>query len=72
MLWRVGCTLSVALQRAVFRGLAIGMPEIAEGAGRLGNPLSEEPEYWRAAPDFACVDWVAEELGLQPGSWDIG
>ena len=32
---------------------------------RLGNPLSETPAFWRAAPE-AAVDWSAEELDLPP------
>ena len=40
------------------------------GGGQFGQPLSEEPEFWRAAPDAECIDWVAEELGLEPGRWD--
>ena len=70
MLWRVGASLSVAAQRAVFRGLAACMPDLRAGGGQLGQPLSEEPEFWRAAPDATCIDWVAEELGLEPGRWD--
>ena len=74
MLWRVGASLSVAVQRArqraVFQGIARCVPELWTGAGRLGNPLSEPPELWRATPDVECVDWVAQELGLSPGRWD--
>ena len=72
MLWRVGASLSVAAARAVFAGLAQCVPALRTGEGRLGRPLSEEPEYWRASPDAECVDWVAEELGLEPGGWDNG
>ena len=72
MLWRVGASLSVAAARAVFAGLALCVPALRTGEGRLGRPLSEEPEYWRASPDAECVDWVAEELGLEPGAWDSG
>ena len=43
---------------------------VGAGGGQLGRPLSEEPEFWRAAPDAECIDWVAEELGLEPGRWD--
>ncbi len=70
MLWRVGASLSVAAQRAVFAGLAACMLELRAEGGQLGRPLSEEPEFWRAAPDAECIDWVAEELGLEPGRWD--
>ena len=70
MLWRVAATLSVGVQRAIFRGIARCLPELQQGAGQLGRPLSEEPEFWRAVPDAECVDWVAEELGLQAGAWD--
>ena len=31
--------------------------------GRLGRPLSETPEYWRAAPEVA-LHWSAEEFGF--------
>ena len=34
-----------------------------EVTGRLGNPLSEAPGFWRVAPE-ASVDWSAEELDL--------
>ena len=70
MLWRVAALLSVGVQRAVFQGIAHCLPELRAGSGRLGRPLSEEPEFWRAIPDAECVDWVAEELGLEPGRWD--
>ena len=70
MLWRVAATFSVGVQRAIFRGIARCLPVLREGAGQLGRALSEEPEFWRAAPDGSCVDWVAEELGLQAGAWD--
>ena len=33
--------------------------------GRLGRPLSEAPEFWRAAPQSA-VDWGVEEFDLPP------
>ena len=58
------------MQRAVFDGLAACLPELRAGGAQLGRPLSEDPEFWRAAPDAECVDWVAEELGLPPGRWD--
>ena len=70
MLWRVAASLSVGAQRAIFRGIARCLPALQAGAGQLGRPLSEEPEFWRATPDFECVDWVAEELELSAGSWD--
>ena len=31
--------------------------------GRLGRPLSEDPEFWRAAPE-AALQWSAEEFGF--------
>ena len=34
-------------------------------AGRLGSPLSEEPEFWRAAPESA-LEWGADEFDLPP------
>ena len=33
--------------------------------GRWGRPLSEVPEFWRAAPE-AAVLWGAEEFGYPP------
>merc|ERR1712093_193225 len=66
MLWRTVGFLSVTLQRQQFEVLAGCAPTLgAEETGRLGNPLSEAPEFWRAAPD-AAVDWGAEELDLPP------
>ena len=58
--------LSVTLQRQQFQVLAGCAPTLAdEVTGWLGNPLSETPEFWRAAPE-AAVDWSAEELDLPP------
>ena len=34
-----------------------------EVEGRLGRPMSEEPEFWRAAPETA-LQWSAEEFGF--------
>ena len=66
MLWRTVGFLSVTLQRQQFQGLAGCAPTLGnEVAGRLGNPLSEAPEFWRAVPD-AAVAWGAEELDLPP------
>lgn len=33
--------------------------------GRLGRPLSEVPEFWRAAPE-AAVLWGGDEFGYPP------
>ena len=66
MLWRTVGFLSVTLQRQQFQVLAECAPTLGdEVAGRLGNPLSEVPEFWCAAPD-AAVDWGAAELDLPP------
>ena len=66
MLWRTVGFLSVTLQRQQFQVLAGGAPTLAdEVAGRLGIPLSETLEFWRAAPE-AGVDWSADELDLPP------
>ena len=52
MLWRTAGFLSVTLQRQNFQVLAGCAPSLAEQVdGRLGRPLSEEPEFWRAAPE---------------------
>ena len=71
MIWRVAALLSLGAQRAIFHGLARCIPALQVGDGQLGRALSEEPEFWRAAPDADCVDWVASELGLLPESWDL-
>ena len=66
MLWCTVGFLSVTLQPQQFQVLAGCAPAFGdEVAGRLGNPLSEVPEFWRAAPE-AAVDWGAEELDLPP------
>ena len=70
MLWRSVGFLSVTLQRNNFLVLAGCAPGLAEQVeGRLGRPLSEAPEYWRAAPP-AAVDWGVHELDLPPPSWE--
>ena len=33
--------------------------------GQLGRPLSEAPEFWRAAPEAALL-WAGEEFGYPP------
>ena len=58
----------MAVQRAVFRGIARSEPKLLTGAGRLGNPLSETPEFWRATAEAECVDRVAQELGAVAGA----
>ena len=66
----MGASLSVAVQRVVFAGIARCIPALVL-PGRLGRPLSEEPEFFRAAPGADCVDWVAAELGLAAGAWKL-
>ena len=61
---------SISLAGLAAAGQRLDAGQHAQGAVRLGRPLSEEPEFWRAIPDAECVDWVAEELGLEPGRWD--
>ena len=62
MLWRTVGFLSVTLQRQNFQVLAACAPVIThEVEGRLGRPLSEDPEFWRAAPEGA-LQWSAEEF----------
>ena len=54
--------LAVTLQRQNFQVLAACAPVIAhEIEGRLGRPLSEDPEFWRAAPEGA-LQWSAKEF----------
>ena len=63
-LWRFACSLSVALQRGNFAMMLPSFGSALEpGAAldRLGNPLSEEPEFWRCAP-FSALSWVSETL----------
>ena len=58
--------LSVSLQRSNFQVLAGCAPSLtAQAEGRLGRPLSEVPEFWRAAP-VEAVEWCAEDLDLPP------
>ncbi len=62
MLWRTVGFLSVTLQRQNFQVLAGCAPGLEEQVlGRLGRPLSEAPEFWRAAPEEA-LDWGTEEF----------
>ena len=66
MLWRSVGFLSVILQRQNFQvliGCIPGAAELVEGL--LGRPLSEEPEFWRAAPEPA-LEWGADEFDLPP------
>ena len=66
MLWRSVGFLSVILQRQNFLVLAGCAPTLAnEVTGQLGRPLSETPEFWRAAPE-AAVQWSAEEFDFPP------
>ena len=56
MLWRTVGFLSVTLQRQNFRVLAGCAPTLEQQVtGRLGWPLSEQPEFWRAAPESALA-----------------
>ena len=66
MLWRTVGFFSVTLQRQNFLVLTGCDPILVERVtGLLGRPLSETPEFWRAAPD-AAVQWGAEEFGFPP------
>ena len=66
MLWRSVGFLSVTLQRQNFHVLAGCAPTLVEEVeGRLGRPLSEVPEFWRAAPE-AAVLWGGEEFEYPP------
>ena len=72
MLWRTVGFLAVTLQRQNFQVLAGCAPALMEQVeGRLGRPLSEEPEFWRAAPEAALL-WGADEFGFPPPRWDGG
>ena len=64
MLWRSVGFLSVLLQRQNCRVLTACAPFLEhEEEGILGRPLSEAPEFWRAAPE-AALHWGAEEFGF--------
>ena len=66
MLWRSVGFLAVTLQRANFQVLAGCAPTLeTQVQGQLGRPLSEIPEFWRAAPEEA-VAWGGEEVGYPP------
>ena len=66
MLWRTVGFLSVTLQRQNFQVLAGCAPSLEHQVqGRLGRPLSEVPEFWRAAPE-AAVLWGEEEFEYPP------
>ena len=66
MLWRVVGFLSVTLQRQNFQVLVGCAPSLAaQVEGRLGRPLLETPEFWRAAPE-AALEWGAEEFDFPP------
>ena len=58
--------MAVTLQRANFQVLAGCAPTLeTQVQGQLGRPLSEIPEFWRAAPEEA-VAWGGEEVGYPP------
>lgn len=62
MPWRTVGFLSVTLQRQNFQVLAGCAPSLGDQVqGRLGRPLSEVPEFWRAAPE-AAVLWGGDEF----------
>ena len=66
MLWRSVGFLSVTLQRQNFQVLAGCAPSrVEEVEGRLGRPLSEVPEFCRAAPE-AAVLWGEDEFEFPP------
>ena len=66
MLWRSVGFFAVTLQRENFQVLAGCAPSLDNQVqGQLGRPLSEIPEFWRAAPDDA-VAWGGEEFGYPP------
>lgn len=69
MLWRTVGFLSVTLHCQNFQVLAACAPLIGqEVEGLLGRPLSEDPEFWRAAPEVALL-WSADEFGFPPQRW---
>ncbi len=69
MLWRTVGFLAVTLQRQTFQVLAACAPALQHAVeGRLGRPLSEAPEFWRAAPE-AALQWSAEDFGFPDPLW---
>ena len=55
-----------ALQRQQFQVLAGCAPTLEHQVqGRLGRPLLEVPEFWRAAPEEALL-WGSDEFGFPP------
>ena len=66
MLCRSVGFLAVTLQRHNFHVLAGCAPSLEQQVvGQLGRPLSEVPEFWRAAPS-AAVLWGGDEFGYPP------
>ena len=66
MLWRSVGFLSLPLPRQNFQVLAGCAPTLElEVQGQLVRPLSEVPEFRRAAPE-AAVLWGGEEFGYAP------
>merc|ERR1711924_75446 len=66
MFWRKVGFLSVLLQWQNFQVLIGCIPRSAELLeGRLGRPLSEDPEFSRAALESA-LEWGADEFDLPP------
>ena len=66
MLWRSVGFLAVTLQRENFQVLAGCAPTLEyQVQGQLGRPLSEIPEFWRAAPEEALL-WGGAEFGYPP------
>ena len=61
--------LAVTLQRQTFQVLAACAPALQHAVeGRLGRPLSEAPEFWRAAPE-AALQWSAVDFGFPDPLW---
>ena len=68
-LWRTVGFLSVVVQRQNFQVPAACAAVLTqEVEGRSGRPLSEDPEFWRAAPE-AALQWSAEEFGFPDERW---
>ena len=56
----------MTLQRQNFQVVAGCAPSLGDQVqGRLGRPLSEVPEFWRAAPE-AAVLWGGDEFDYPP------
>ena len=66
LLWRAVGHLSIQVQRDTFAALSRGLSPLEQGlVGTQGRVLSEDPEFWRAAP-AAAVERLDDFAGDLP------